>query len=260
MHGVIASIAPAVQVRDISHILPLYQPWAASFCLHYTVPCWPAGTIFVSVVDPGVGTARRTCAAQTKTGHIIITPDNGTLTHLAASAGIACVREIDTMRHRRPASGQFETFHGRDIFAWTAGQLAAGHITFEDIGQAYPVSDIVVFPTPPPVIEPGRAAGFLQGADRHFGCITSNITIGDFEKTGIVHGDVLEMRIEHDGRSFFDGAVRYEKSFGYVGIGEPLLYNGSTGYIMTAMNRKSFADTYSIESGPDWTINIVKPA
>jgi S-adenosylmethionine hydrolase len=256
MHGVIASIDREVQVRDISHILPLYKPWAASFCLHYTVPCWPSGTIFVSIVDPGVGTARRPCAARTKTGYIIITPDNGTLTHIAVTAGIESVREIDTTRHRRPGSQQFETFHGRDVFAWTAGLLASGRISFEDIGASYPVEEIVTLPMPPPRIERGHAAGFLQGADRHFGCITTNIAISDFEKTGITHGAALSMKIMHESRPFFDGTIRYEKTFGYVGIGEPVLYNGSTGYIMAALNQKSFAESYNIEAGPDWTITL----
>ncbi|MDR1893169.1 MAG: SAM-dependent chlorinase/fluorinase, partial [Spirochaetales bacterium] len=144
MHGVIASIDPELQVRDISHLLPLYQPWAASFCLNYTMPCWPEGTIFVSVVDPGVGASRRGCAAKTAAGQYIITPDNGTLTHVKAGVGITEVRELDE-KNRRPGTERYETFHGRDIFAYAAGRLGAGIAGFESLGPAYPVEEIKTF-------------------------------------------------------------------------------------------------------------------
>jgi S-adenosylmethionine hydrolase len=256
MHGVIASVDPALQVRDISHLLPLYKPWAASFCLHYTMPCWPPGTIFVSVVDPGVGTARRSCVAKTAGGHFIVTPDNGTLTHAAASPGIVEAREIDEAVNRRPDTGRYNTFHGRDIFAYTAGRLASGIIDFEGVGPAYPVEEITRFPLVPPDIAPGRASGHITMADRHFGGVTTNISLEDFEKTGIVHGERPLVTITHKDKTLFGERVLYHRSFGFVGLGEPILYNGSTGYLIIALNQGHFTDTYGIDAGVDYKINL----
>jgi S-adenosylmethionine hydrolase len=254
MHGVIASIDPALQVRDISHLLPLYQPWAASFCLSYTMPCWPEGTIFVSVVDPGVGTSRRACAAKTAAGQYIITPDNGTLTHVKACPGIAEVREIDETVNRRPGTSRYNTFHGRDIFAYTAGRLGAGLTSFEGVGPAYPVEEIVAFPLIPPEIRRGYVSGHITMADHHFGGATTNIPIDGFEKSGIVHGDKPLIIITHKEREVFRERALYHKSFGFVDAGEPILYNGSTGCMIIALNQASFTDKYAIGEGLDWRI------
>lgn len=95
-------------------------------------------TIFVSIVDPGVGSKRRSVAVLTEDGHYIITPDNGTLTHIAHYGTIKEVRLIDEEKNRLPKSGASHTFHYRDIFAYTAARLAAGVINFEDIYQQLP--------------------------------------------------------------------------------------------------------------------------
>jgi S-adenosylmethionine hydrolase len=254
MHGVIASIDPALQVRDISHLLPMYRPWAASFCLNYTMPCWPAGTIFVSVVDPGVGTYRRACAAKTAAGQYIITPDNGTLTHARAYPGIVAVREIDETLNRRPGTGRYDTFHGRDLFAYTAGRLAAGIISFEGVGSAYSVEEIESFPLIPPEIRRGYVSGHVSMADHHFGGATTNISIDDFEKSGIVHGDKPLVTITCKEREFFRERVLYHRSFGFAGVGEPILYNGSTGYMIIGLNQASFTEKYAIEDGIDFKV------
>ncbi|MDR2068275.1 MAG: SAM-dependent chlorinase/fluorinase [Spirochaetaceae bacterium] len=254
MHGVIASIDPALRVEDISHLLPIYQPWAASFCLNYTMPCWPEGTIFVSVVDPGVGTSRRACAAKTAAGQFVITPDNGTLTHIKAFPGIREVREIDEGVNRRPGTARYNTFHGRDIFAYTAGRLAAGIIGFEEVGPAYPVEEIESFPLVPPEFGKGYASGHISMADHHFGGATTNIPIEGFEGTGFVHGDKPLVTITHQGREVFRERVLYHRSFGFVGLGEPILYNGSTGYILIGLNQGNFSDQYAIEAGLDWKV------
>jgi S-adenosylmethionine hydrolase len=254
MHGVIASIDPALQVRDISHLLPMYQPWAASFCLNYTMPCWPEGTIFVSVVDPGVGTSRRACAAKTANGQYVITPDNGTLTHVKAFPGIVEVREIDEKLNRRPGTSRYNTFHGRDLFAYTAGRLAAGIIGFEGVGPAYPAGDIESFPLLPPEIRAGYASGHISMADHHFGGATTSIPIEGFEKTGIAYGDRPLVTITCKEREFFREQVLYHRSFGFAGMGEPILYNGSTGYMIIGLNQASFTDKYAVGAGLDWKV------
>jgi S-adenosylmethionine hydrolase len=259
MHGVIASIDPELRVNDISHLLPKFEPWAASYCLQYTIPNWPAGTIFVSVVDPGVGTRRRAALAKTGLGHYIITPDNGTLTHVKAVHGIEEVREIDEGFNRRPGSEKFYTFHGRDLFAYTAGRLAAGIITGEQVGPLYPVEEIVSFPLEAPAVSPGRIEGIIDNADHHFGSVSFNIDIETFERAGFKLGETLLARIMNKQKSIFSEPVLYHRSFGYVSFGEPILYNGSTGYISLGINQGNFTERYGIGSGNEWKILLYRP-
>lgn len=262
MHGVIASIDPALQVRDLCHLIPKFQSWAASFCLSYTMPCWPAGTVFVSVVDPGVGTARRACAAKTGNGQYVITPDNGTLTHIKALVGIEEVREINERTNRRPGTEMMDTFHGRDLFAYTAGRLAAGIIDFAGVGPAYPAGEIVVFSLDPPVKGEGFIQGIITGADHHFGNPSTNISIADFESLGLAWGDTALVTVTCEGsggsREVFRKPVLYHRSFGHVGIGEPILYNGSTGYMILGLNQASMTEVYGIEAGTDWKVRFDK--
>jgi S-adenosylmethionine hydrolase len=259
LHGVIASIDPSLRVADISHLLPKFEPWPASNCLYYTMPTWPGGTIFVSVVDPGVGTNRKSSVAKTGTGQFIVSPDNGTLTHAKAYFGIEEVREIDEKVNRRPESRKMETFHGRDLFAYTAGRLAAGLITFEEVGPLYPADEIVTYPLNAPSIGPGRTEGIINYADHHFGSVYSDITIEEFERAGFKMGETILVRIMHDKKNIFSEPVLYHRSFGYVRLGELILFNGATGYIALGMNQENFTEKFDIGSGNDWKILLYRP-
>ena len=100
MHGICKMIDPQLETYDITHQIPAFQIREASYCLQYTVPCWPSGTVFVSVVDPGVGTSRRASVAKLKNGSYVVTPDNGTLTFLHDMIGVEKIREIDEKTNR----------------------------------------------------------------------------------------------------------------------------------------------------------------
>src|ERR1700722_4091769 len=126
MKGVAMGVSPELKLFDLTHEIPAYNIWDAAYRLQQTVPYWPAGTVFVSVVDPGVGTARKSVVLKTKTGQYIVTPDNGTLTLVAESLGIDQIREIDESVNRRQDSKKSYTFHGRDVYAFTAAGLASG--------------------------------------------------------------------------------------------------------------------------------------
>ena len=117
MRGVCKQISPDLECVDITHEIEQYNILAASREIMYVEPFWPKGTVFVSVVDPGVGTSRRACVAKLKDGNYIVTPDNGTLTHLFYQVGIEEVREIDETVNRYPGTENVSVFHGRDIFA-----------------------------------------------------------------------------------------------------------------------------------------------
>lgn len=102
MYGVAKTIAPALHVADLTHEITPYNIWEASYRLYQTLSYWPVGTVFVFVVDPGVGSDRKSVCALTKTGHYVITPDNGTLTHIAKFFGLKAVRKINETTSRLP--------------------------------------------------------------------------------------------------------------------------------------------------------------
>src|SRR3954468_21484199 len=130
MKGVAMGVSPELKLFDLKHEIPAYNIWEAAYRLEQTVQYWPVGTVFVSVVDPGVGTNRKSVVLKTNSGHFIVTPDNGTLTLVAQSLGIAELREIDEKINRRQGSERSYTFHGRDVYAYTAARLAAGGLNF----------------------------------------------------------------------------------------------------------------------------------
>ncbi len=126
MKGVALRVDANLQIHDLTHHIQPFNVWQASYMLAGTIDYWPKGTVFVSVVDPGVGTDRRSVVAKTGTGHYVVTPDNGSLTLVADKQGVVEVRQIDETINRRPGSEDSHTFHGRDVYAYTGARLAAG--------------------------------------------------------------------------------------------------------------------------------------
>ncbi len=102
MYGVAYTVSDDIRVENLTHDIPPYDIWVASYRLYQTVKYWPKGTVFVSVVDPGVGSDRRSIACLTYSGHYIITPDNGSLSHIKHYEGIKKVIEIDEVKSRLP--------------------------------------------------------------------------------------------------------------------------------------------------------------
>lgn len=262
MRGVCKQVDPTLECVDITHEIEPYNILAASREIMYVEPFWPKGTIFVSVVDPGVGTKRRACVAKLKDGNYIVTPDNGTLTHLFYNVGIEEVREIDesTNRYRGAGTEGVSVFHGRDIFAFVAARLAAGIITFEEVGPAYPVSEIiheeerVIKAT----ISETCVEGIVSSVSDPFGSIVFNITTADFNKAGNEMGTDYEVILKHEDKEIFHSIVPYAPSFGYVAKGEPVLFNSSTTYVSLGLNMGSFRDVYSVKEGPAWSIVLKK--
>src|SRR5215510_4039151 len=160
MKGVAMGVSPDLKLFDLTHEIPAYNIWEAAYRLEQTVEYWPAGTVFVSVVDPGVGTSRKSVVLKTNSGHFIVTPDNGTLTLVAQSLGIAELREIDEAVNRRKGSEKSYTFHGRDVYAYTAARLAAGVISFEQVGPALP-NHVVSIPFQKAKFEGGKIKGTI---------------------------------------------------------------------------------------------------
>src|ERR1700748_2053243 len=174
MKGVANGVSTELKLYDLTHEIPAYNIWEAAYRLEQTVRYWPAGTVFVSVVDPGVGTTRKSVVLKTKSGHFIVTPDNGTLTLISASLGIDEIRQIDEAVNRRKDSQESYTFHGRDVYAYTAARLAAGVITFEQVGLKLP-NEVVLIPFQQAVKEGNILKGTISILDVQYGNIWTNI-------------------------------------------------------------------------------------
>ncbi len=259
MKGVCDSVCHQLVTTDITHSIEPFNTWQASSQLMYVEPFWPKGTIFVSVVDPTVGTSRKACVAKLKDGKYVVTPDNGTLTHLFYEVGIEEIREIDESINRLKGTEETSIFHGRDLFAYCAARLAAGIISYQQVGPAYPVSEVILHDTMyHPTIKENYAEGCITSAMRHFGNIFTNITVKNFHKAGFKDNDMINVQIIRQDKIIFEQKVKYAKSFGYVAIGEPVIFNGSTLVICIALNQNNFAQKYDIYSGEEWRIVFSK--
>ncbi|MCZ2259671.1 SAM hydrolase/SAM-dependent halogenase family protein [Sporosarcina sp. G11-34] len=258
MHGVANSVQNGIPIFEITHQIPQYNIWEASYRLLQAIGYWPSETVFVSIVDPGVGSDRRAVVAKTKNNHYIITPDNGTLTHVKQFDGIVEVREIDESINRLPNSGESHTFHGRDIFAYTGARLASGVIQFEDIGPLFEPTEIIGLPLKNSVILDEVITGNVDIIDRPFGNLWTNISRVQFREIAKQFGDSFEVTISTDGRTIYNNIMTYGRSFADLHIGEPLVYVNSLDNIGIAINQGSFADAYRIGTGTNWEVIIRK--
>lgn len=257
MKGVASGVSPELKLYDVTHEIPAYNIWEAAYRLQQTVPYWPAGTVFVSVVDPGVGTSRKSVVLKTKSGQFIVTPDNGTLTLIAQSLGIDSLREIDETVNRRKGSEASYTFHGRDVYAYTGARLAAGVISFAQVGKLLP-DTVVSIPYQKAILEGKKIKGNISILDVQYGNIWTNITSDIFNKLNAHYGDMLHISIYNKNKKVYEGNVPYSATFGAVAKGKPLVYLNSLLQLAIALNQGSFAETFHIASGSDWSIEVGK--
>ena len=256
MYGVAYSVAPQLRIHDLTHDITPFNIWEASYRLIQTIRYWPEGTVFVSVVDPGVGSHRKSIVAKTCSGHYIVTPDNGTLTHVMRLEGIAAVREIDENTNRLPRSGESYTFHGRDVYAFTGARLAGGIIGFEEVGPELPVENLCRLPIVEPRLEGSAVCGTIDVLDVRFGSLWTNIPRTLFLQTGAHYGDRVSITIENDTRCVYRNIIQYARSFADVNVGEALAYVNSLDCMAVAINQGSFARAYNVGTGNSWRIRI----
>ncbi len=256
MYGVAYCVDPQLKIHDLTHDITPYNVWEASYRLIQTINYWPEGTVFVSVVDPGVGSDRKSVVIKTRSGRYIVTPDNGTLTHVIRLEGVEAVREIDENINRLPRSGESYTFHGRDVYAYTGARLAAGIIDFEGVGPELPVDSLVSLPIVEPHLENGAVCGTIDVLDVRFGSLWTNIPRKLFLETGVKYGDRVSITIENDTRCVYRNIILFAKSFAEVYVGEALSYVNSLDCVAVAINQGSFARAYNIGTGNSWRIKI----
>ncbi|CCQ92488.1 conserved hypothetical protein [[Clostridium] ultunense Esp] len=250
MYGVANLVDPSIRIFDLTHDIPQFNIWEASYRLYQTISYWPQGTVFVSVVDPGVGSDRRSIAVRTESHHFIITPDNGTLTHIKRCIGIKEARILDEMANRLPHSGESYTFHGRDIYAYTGARLASRQISFAQLGPEAEIRSIVELPVSEACIKEGYVIGTIDILDIRFGNLWTNIHRHLLRKAGIEYGDRLEVVIHHDFREVFKNTMKFSRTFADTKIGEPLVYVNSLDHLGVASIRAlSLRQTASERAG-----------
>jgi len=235
--AVMIGIAPDARIMDITHQVTPYQIGEASRLLEGVTPYYPAGTVFVIVVDPGVGTARKAVIVKTKKGQYFVVPDNGLMTPIVDADGFAGAREISNpawMIGDKISS----TFHGRDIFSPTAAHLAMG----EDWTQAGPAVDELVRLNPPTATLGAKGiTGEVIGLDDPFGSLITNISGDDFKKLGYALGEKVTVKIDNKPYT-----MPYVKTFMGVPVGQPLLYIDSRDRVGFAVNQGDFSKVYKI--------------
>ena len=256
MIGVALEESPTLKIHHLTHDITPYNIFEGSYRLFQTVNYWPAGTTFVSVVDPGVGSKRKSVVAKTKKGQYIVTPDNGTLSFITKHVGIEAIREISEVENRRKDTEHSYTFHGRDVYAYTGAKLASGHISFEEVGPELKVEDIVEIQ----VVETTLAENYVSGAidilDVRFGSLWTSITREEFCTLKPEFGDRFEVTIYNNDMLVYQNQVTYGKSFADVRIGQPILYINSLYRVGLAINQGSFAKAYNVGVGAQWHIEI----
>ena len=255
MTGVAYSVSRDLEIFNVRPLIPLYDIAAASESLEYNAQTWPSGTVFVSVVDPGVGTQRKSVVLQTKTGLFFVSPDNGSLSGPASAYGIEAVREIDESVNRIPGSQWAHTFHGRDVYSFTGARLAAGVISFAEVGPLL-APKVLELASVPGTFENGVLRGFVAGGDDRLGNIYFNIDRDLFAKTKASSGQSFSVTIRHLDEVVWHDVLPYARSFGSVPVGANLIFMNSSGALSLAINQGNFAEQFGIEAGVDWTVEI----
>ncbi len=239
MRGVILERAPRAQIVDLSHEVARFDVADGARLIAEAPGVYPAGTVFVVVVDPGVGTARRAIVARLPSGTMIVAPDNGVLTLAIERHGPAEVREVTERSLLREELSS--TFHGRDVFAPVGGHLAAG-VAFDAVGAV--VTDWIGLELPTARVEGSAVVGEVVSIDEPFGNVWTNLTPAQLGDAGLAPGDRVRVVL---GAASVD--VPWVATFGDVPEGAPLLYANSRGRVALALNMADFARTHGVEPG-----------
>ena len=255
MYGVVKSVDIDIEIITATHEIPQYDTWSASYRLYQYIDFWPKGTIFVSVVDPGVGTSRRACVAKTKNGYYIVTPDNGTLTHVDHYFGIEEVRVIDETVNRlhREDNGAVSIFHGRDLFGYCAARLASGIISYEEVGPAYDVNEIVRHEICEAKIFDDRIEGMFEINDPNFGNLWTNVLLNDFKKMFNM-GENVHTVIYKNEEIVFDEKIPYFDSFGKAKAGCVMIYNNEINKMGLAEVTGNLCEDHHLSYGEEYKV------
>jgi S-adenosylmethionine hydrolase len=238
--GVMYSIAPELRIVDLTHEVTPFSILDGARFLYGASPYYPAGTVFVVVIDPGVGSTRKAVVVKTKRGQYFVLPDNGLMTMVQDRDGIEAVRDI-TNRDWMIGAGISSTFHGRDIFSPVGAHVAHGQ-DWTDVGPELEVGKLVRLNLTPSKLDDHGISGEVLATDGPFGNLVTNISEGDFKKLGYQFGQTVHVSIGTTGLD-----LPLVRTFSDVSLHKPLLYINSRGNIGLAVNQGSFAATYQIK-------------
>ena len=236
--AVIAGIAPDSRIADITHQVTPFQIEEASRFLYGVTPYYPSGTIFLAVVDPGVGTSRKAVIVKTKKGQFFVLPDNGLVSAVVDRDGLAGAREITNQNWMIQAAVS-STFHGRDIFSPATAHLAEGW-DYTIAGPEVPQL-VRLIPKTASIDEKG-VTGEIIGLDDPFGSLISDVTREDFAQLGYALEDKVTVQINKK-----PVTLPYVQTFMNVPVGEPLLYIDSRARVGIAVNQGNYSKKFNID-------------
>jgi S-adenosylmethionine hydrolase len=245
--AVMDGVAPGVRIIDITHQSEPYNIAMGARFLAGSAPYFPKDAVFVVVIDPGVGSARKAIIATSRVGQLFVLPDNGLLTLVGDRDGIVEAHEI-TNPAWMIGTGISSTFHGRDIFS-PAGAHAARGDDWTQAGPALDVAKLVRLDIKSATIDSSGLHGEVIGTDGPFGNLILNVPADTFWQLGYKLGD--KVPIELAGKRYVFPMV---KTFSDVPVGSPLFYIDSRGRLSLGINQRSFADTYKVGEGAALTI------
>jgi S-adenosylmethionine hydrolase len=238
--GVMYSIAPELRIVDLTHQVTPFSILDGARFLYGATPYFPAGTVFVVVVDPGVWSTRKAIVAKSKRGQYFVLPDNGLMTLVQDRDGIEGVREI-TNRDWMIGAALSSTFHGRDIFSPVGAHLAHGQ-DWTQVGPELAVSQLVRLDLVPSKLDDRGLSGEVIATDGPFGNLVTNISGEDFLKLGYGRGQNVHITI---GKTEMD--IPFVRTFSDVPLKKALLYIDSRGHLGLAVNQGSFESTYGVK-------------
>jgi len=235
--GVMKSIAPDAEIIDLTHQVTPYSISEGSRMLVRTSQYYPTGTVFVTVIDPGVGTSRKSIVLKTRRGQYFVQPDNGLVTQVAARDGVETIREITNPRWELQGSSS-STFHGRDVYSPVAAHLARG----DDWTQVGPVlTNYTRLDIPQATFDAKGIRGLVVALDGPYGNLVTNVDRDAFDRLGFQLGDSVRVTIGSTELS-----VPFRRTFGEVAPGGTLLFVDSRGLVSLAINQGNFAEKYRI--------------
>ena len=239
--GVMYGIEPNLRIVDLTHQVTPFSIIDGARFLFGASPYFPSGTVFVTVIDPGVGSARKAVVAKTKRGQYFVLPDNGLMTLIEDRDGIDSAREI-TNRAWMVGAKLSSTFHGRDIFSPVGAHIAHG----EDWTQVGPELDLaatklVRLDLKAPVLDAAGIKADIIATDGPFGNLVSNVDAELFAQLGYKVGNEVHFQIGDKSIT-----APFVKTFSDVAVGKPLLYIDSRGHLGFSVNQRSAAKIYDI--------------
>jgi S-adenosylmethionine hydrolase len=238
--GVMYSIMPEVRIVDLSHQVTPFSILEGARFLYGATPYYPAGTVFVVVIDPTVGSTRKAIVAKSKRGQYFVLPDNGLLTLVEERDGIESVHEI-TNPDWMIGSKMSSTFHGRDIFSPAGAHVAHGD-DWAKAGPEVPVASLVHLQLKEAHVDDHGATAEVIATDGPFGNLVTNLPAEDFLKLGYQRGQEVPVKLGDR-----DMKIKFVRTFSDVGLKQPLLYIDSRGRFALAVNQGSFAAAYDVK-------------